>query len=237
MFNQMFQMRIQNQLNNEGFCEVSDFLISYRNQENFVFAEIRYKYINGYFFVMKFTVNTDNSTLAREMEVHSSPGLVLKQDTRSIPTGNLEVEMGGWIGRLKNEIKNLPWMKKLESQEEEIGKIFSAFNQISEDFFTKEEGEKIKQDVEKLKEFFLRKMPENEKKTEVILNEIETLKQDLVILNKKNWFLKFSTRIQGWSEKFSDLKILSEAKSFFLVSGNSSKSKEVIQTTEVNESE
>ena len=132
----------------------------------------------------------------------------------------------GWLDLLDKELLSTPLKRRLEEQEQRIKEIKEQidglFNSkegqedLSERFFTREEGELLKAKLDEMETFLSTKIKEEEIPEEQKENDISELNRDFVILKgststmtKKNWLKKFAINVAVWCTDSVKLKRLS----------------------------
>ena len=126
-----------------------------------------------------------------------------------------------WLANLWAEITIQPELRKIEKVEEELQNIKSKFDNLSEDFFTKEEAESLRERLDTLERNFKEKLEIEIQDKELLIQtldelhkELEKLKGQTTILNKKNWFKSFGVKIFSWITKEESRKFLKDTKDF-----------------------
>lgn len=118
-----------------------------------------------------------------------------------------------WLENLWTEITIQPEYRKIEKIEEELNNIKSKFDNLSDEFFTKEEAELLIERLNTLESNFKEKLEIEIQDKEILLTtleelhvELEKLKGQATLLNKKNWFKSFSVKIFSWITKDENRK-------------------------------
>lgn len=129
--------------------------------------------------------------------------------------------INSWLGNLWKEITIQPELRRVNDIENELKKINEKFDNISEDNFSKDEISKIIEKLDNLEQQFKEKLEEEIQDKEILKKtltelhiEIEKLKEQSKILNKKNWFKSFGGKIFTWVSKEDNRKFLKDSAEF-----------------------
>ncbi|MEC1406675.1 hypothetical protein [Bacillus halotolerans] len=207
--NQTFLMNLREKLEGNGFT-ADDFKISTSTTLNKNFLDeltlqITYIYHNDYCF--SFILNPDGEM--KDLEI--SPGKLLSREkiNGTFSYGTLTREITTWVKNLRKEMRNSVVGRQIkETQEkiEEIEKILEEkFEEVSESYFTKAEGQKLKDKLDELEEkyssaFDKSEELESELKAEKkkLHQEIELLKDQVQYLTKKKWATALMVKLVNW---------------------------------------
>ncbi|MGN2619624.1 hypothetical protein [Bacillus stercoris] len=204
--NQSFLMNLRERLEGNGFT-ADDFQISTSEtlNKNGLTLQITYIYHKDYY--LSFFLNHDGEMKNLKL----SPGKLLANETRSgiFTYGTLTGEINTWVKNLRSEIRNSVVGRQIkETQEkiEEIEKIMEEkFEEVSESYFTKAEGQKLKEKLDELEEkyslaFDKSEELESELKAEKkkMHQEIELLKDQVQYLTKKKWATALMVKLVNW---------------------------------------
>jgi hypothetical protein len=115
-----------------------------------------------------------------------------------------------WLNNINSEFETTPIGRKLSQHDD----IILAFQKRIEDIedaeahFSDEEGELFKSRLDELENSFREKLQadedlkiEFERDIQTLHEEITSLKRQLNVFTKKNWFLAFSTKLFLWSKR------------------------------------
>ncbi|GEM_PF-3674540 len=236
MINNTFLIEIKSKIDNNNKFSSNDFKIFYKNP----YLNIIYIYDDKYYFKVKIpqyasriikTEKYGSGILAGEREIEikqyeftgtTSPGnFSIKEELNLKGKSDLFEELEYWLINLWEEITISPEIRRINEIEEEINKINQNFENISEDNFSKDEIETLKEKLDILEQQFNEKLEaEIEDKENLknnlreLHNEIEKLKFQSQILNKKNWFKSFGGKIFTWISKEENRKFLKDTGEF-----------------------
>ncbi|WP_226065499.1 coiled-coil domain-containing protein [Kaistella polysaccharea] len=129
--------------------------------------------------------------------------------------------LNNWLNNLWNELTFAPELRKLKDLDEEIQKINEKFDNVPEDYFSKDEITKLNEKLENLENQFIDKLESEIKDKEALKDvleelhkEIEKLKGQSKVLNKRNWFKSFGGKIFTWVSKEENRKFLKDTGEF-----------------------
>lgn len=127
--------------------------------------------------------------------------------------------IGAWLTNLWEDITITPENRIFISQKEEIEKIKEKVNGLPDEYFSAEEGNELKNRLEKLESQLSEKLSidnpdkvEADKQIEKLHQEIEILKQTIYSLKKSGWFKSFVTKTMTWLADPSNQKLLKSGK-------------------------
>ena len=193
----VFIQEVKDILNNDNFL-VEDFDIRNIELEDYIKLTINYIYIPNYRF---------DGYIYRNTEMFScdfSPGIVFSTDSKNdLQKYNFFNAIREWRSNMYNEMKKVPLAREMQRQEEILKKFQENINNIdnlTEEFFTKEEGKELANKLDKLEEMLVNNV-DSEEEIEKMHTEIDLLKKQVEVLNKKNWFLSLSTRMFNWHKR------------------------------------
>lgn len=124
-----------------------------------------------------------------------------------------------WQYSLWAELTLKPELRRVNQLEEEIQKFKEKYESISEDYFSPEEIITLDQRLSDLEKEFREKLETEiedktklEKRIDELHLELQKLKSQSAILNKKNWFVSFGSKMMTWLSKEENRKMLKDAK-------------------------
>jgi len=204
-----FFKEIENELNSEHFLS-DDFNIKTESYNNYIKLNIIYSYLPQY--VFEGFIYKDEE----KFDARFNPGtvaIVVKKD--NLLRQEFLMAIREWLNNTYSEMTNSPIERKVKEHDEILKswqeKIHSM-GEGGEHFFTKEEGEELRNKLNELEELLKNEIIEKdenkyEQKQDLdkLNSEINTLRQHLEVLNKKNWFLSFSVRLFTWIKRNPDM--------------------------------
>ena len=126
-----------------------------------------------------------------------------------------------WLINLWKELTIQPELRRINEIEVELQNLNEKFESVSEDNFSKEEANKLSEKLDKLEQQFKEKLEAEIQDKELLKstltelhNEIEKLKGQSKVLNKKNWFKSFGGKIFTWVSKEENRTFLKDAGEF-----------------------
>lgn len=234
MIRQKTKIDIYNALNRHKNFIPSDFDITYKDET----VRIVYEYENNYVFSVTFPSETSKKTVessepsfisirrnTREVEYYQlkgymRPGELVLTENIAFESDELRSKINQWLNCIWQELNSNPISKNLSLQSENFEKLKSKLENISEDYFTKEEGEEIKLKLKTLEEELRKKIEEvyNEKSEQSkqikdLREQIDILSKTIFSLNKKNWFKSSITKIYKWISEDNNRKLLKDGAS------------------------
>lgn len=164
---------------------------------------------NDYYCKMVFKTDSDYCNMV------FSPGEILVKETSELAISSFEYhissEISKWLDRIKREMLN-PVEKRyindsIQTFREEME---SKLSEMEEGYFTNEEGDELRERLEKLEKIILDKESQEEIQSEItkMKNEIEFLKQTISTLTKKTWLKNAIIKIWTWGQKEENRKLI-----------------------------
>lgn len=194
--------KIYNALNYDIF-RYEDFIIE--EDVGFV-GDIRIRY-NEYYCKMQFDDDCCQITF--------SPGKVLTEETvelnLSIFENRIEKYIYSWLPRIKRDMINPVEKRFVDSSIQEFrSEIENKLSEIDDGYFTKEEGELLRERLEQLENIISERDSQEELQSEVakMKEEIEFLKATVDTLSKKKWFRNALIKIWTWGQKDENRKLI-----------------------------
>ena len=189
--------KIYNSLNFDVF-RYEDFNIEEKEEED-IYIKINYNNFYYYIFLNKFE---------NVFDIYCKPGLVLSEESCSLDMGHFEggIEMNirKWLIRTKNEMLNPVQERYINSKIQNFRKELDAkLNEIEDTFFTKEEGEKLKERLDILEQMISEEKFKNtdlQSEIDKMRSEIEFLKDTVDKIEKKKWIKNAILKIWSWGQ-------------------------------------
>ncbi|XZF15997.1 hypothetical protein ACTHGU_07655 [Chitinophagaceae bacterium MMS25-I14] len=230
-------LEIKKEIDSDKNFSSTDFAITTENNS----LKITYEYDENFFFQLN--VPKEISKLSRtekettmglttkhkeiqyeeyEFSGTQSPGTIARIESvefegKRLLLGKIRV----WLKNLWDEITIQPNLRKIEQIEEEVQVMKEMFTNASEDFFSKEEAEKLKLQLNDLENKFKERLETEIQDKDLLIaaltelhNELEKLKNQTTVLNKKNWFKSCGVKLLTWISKEENRKFLKESKDF-----------------------
>jgi hypothetical protein len=167
--------------------------------------KITYRYIEEYTFSFSLSKTPDT-----ELTIERTPGKVIMNEKITIKNQNsIPAEITVWVNAIKEEMSYMPFAREFEETKSKILEMEEKFNEVPEKYFTKEESELLKKRLETLEVEFEEKLRKElddkfnlEYEVRSMKAEMEQLKIQVEILNKRNWIKSFGTKLHGWGTKY-----------------------------------
>lgn len=162
---------------------------------------------NEYYFKMEFESNNCHMVF--------SPGEILMEETVEIKLFYFEQQMGEqiykWLRRIKVEMLN-PIEKRFidDSIQKFREEMDNKFSEMEDEYFTNEEGDKLRERLDQLEKMILEKDSQEEMQSEIIKmkEEIEFLKATINTLTKKKWLKNALVKMWSWGQKEENRKLI-----------------------------
>lgn len=195
----------------------SDFKLNVNPQKiggaDLLTLDISYLYEPRYRFVAKIpgTVNKYNP-----IAITNCPGEVFDNEQFGIEsTSMLLPSIRDWLKRVQAEIKNIPIQRELEQQQQQIQDILTKLEDLPNEYFSREEGDSLKQKLDELEARLVDNLKNSEKQeSEVrasvagIVKDMNVLKENIATMNKRSWAGAFTVRALEWLKDPMNRKVL-----------------------------
>lgn len=204
-----FLKEVEYELNSEHFLS-DDFNIKTESYNNYIKLIIKYSYLAQYMFEGYIYTNEER------FDARFNPGtvaIIVKKE--NLLKQEFLMAIREWLKNTYNEMTNSPVERKVKEHDEILKswqEKIQSMGEEGEHFFTKEEGEDLRKKLNELEELLKNEIigkeeSEYEQKQDLdkLNSEINTLRQHLKVLNKKNWFLSFSVRLFAWIKRNPDM--------------------------------
>lgn len=120
-----------------------------------------------------------------------------------------------WTVRVYEELKSRPLHRLQVEQQKKLDELFEQIESISDDYFSAEEGNQLRERLDQLEEqlantILARTESEEQQEHELaqLRQEIATLKNTVEALNKSNWVKSLMVRAFGWLKDPENRKVL-----------------------------
>ncbi|KGA81439.1 hypothetical protein KQ41_21880 [Lysinibacillus fusiformis] len=201
-----FLGEIENELNNEHFLP-EDFNIGTEDYGNYIEININYLYLPQYKFEGKIFKDEE------KFNAEFTPGTV----TLAVNKYGLEKRqfmhfIRVWLKNTYSEMTKTPIERKVKEHDKILKSWQEKIDSMGEEgdsFFTKEEGEELRNKLNELEELLengiIQKDENIQQDLDKLHSEVNTLREHLQVLTKKNWLLSFSVRIYTWIKRNPDM--------------------------------
>lgn len=165
---------------------------------------------NGeYYFKMKFELEMEYC------EIRFSPGKVFKEEKWDIELPLFENvilnHLHDWLNGIKDDMLN-PIEKRFidDSIQKFREEIESKFEEIEDGFFTKDEGDILRERLEQIENIILERDSQEELQAEIskMKEEIQFLKATIDTLTKKKWLKNALIKMWSWGQKEENRKLI-----------------------------
>lgn len=211
----------------KGYFEVQDFDIQYLPQKkdlsSRVEIKIQYQYDPQYFIQLSLPYEKSSTTRQEnflsairnvehkvyKIQAIMCPGELMNQEkTEYEGVEGLAQAIAFWQKNLWQDLMAAPQMRLLNQHSEEIERLKNQIQDTPNEYFTVEEGERLKIRLDQVKEQITSHYNTQEKEIKEIkeqLNqlhqEFETLKKMIYSLDKGKWYKSAFTKLMNWSSK------------------------------------
>lgn len=201
-----FLGEIENVLNREHFLS-EDFIIETEDYDSYIDLNINYLYLPQYKFEGRIFKDEE------KFNAEFNPGTI----TLAVKKYGLEKRqfmnfIREWLKNTYSEMTKAPIERKVKEHDEILKSWQEKIHSMGEEgdrFFTKEEGEELRNKLNELEELLENGIVEKDENLQQDLNklhsEVDTLREHLKVLSKKNWFLSFSVRLFTWIKRNPDM--------------------------------
>lgn len=151
-----------------------------------------------------------------EIVAEASPGEFYFTEPLTFDTpAAMVVGIHDWVDRIESELQARPVNRELQRQQQEIEGLIQQFQQMPEQYFTRDEAEDVRARLDALEERLaenIRQNVENERQAEAKIAklhaDIETLKDRLDAFDKAGWAKTFFIRVAKWMSDPINRKVL-----------------------------
>ena len=147
--------------------------------------------------------------------IRFSPGEILMEDSTVITMSEFERRIVGaiqyWLDLVKEDMLNPLEMRFIVNSIQEFkSEIDNKLNEMEDGYFTKEEGNILREKLEQIENMILNQTAQDEKETEILKmkEEIEFLKQSIDTLTKKKWLKNALVKMWSWGQKEENRKLI-----------------------------
>jgi polyhydroxyalkanoate synthesis regulator phasin len=122
-----------------------------------------------------------------------------------------------WMDNIWEEISANPLLRQMEEQQAQIEEIYSQFDDVKDDYFSKSESQELKKRLDDLEEKLKEQIKENtenkeefDKKVQQLHTDIDTLKQTISSFKKKGWLKNFTGKVFKWTKDSENRKMIED---------------------------
>ncbi|MFE4352451.1 hypothetical protein [Peribacillus butanolivorans] len=217
--NQQFKNRINDKLSTSGFSS-EDFEVNVDNSStekidttDNIIIDIRYLYNDSHYFSSTFSTAVTNKDMADMYSIMYSPGTYLTKESKVTHSiAEFFHIIGDWVQLLRLELKASPIGRQLAENEEKIQEIQDIieekFKEDTNVFFSKQEGNELKDKLDELEKLFKEKIgsiekdeSSLEKESEKLHEEVDMLKEQVDYLPKKKWATALAVKFLNWTSR------------------------------------
>jgi hypothetical protein len=193
------------QILNTKYFSYNDFDIESLSVYDGTKVNIEYRYINNFNF--SFTIP---NSLESKIKVERRPGILVGYEVEYLSEKDeVLAELEDWLIAINEEMGLMPFAREIHETKTKFSILEEKFNEIPDQYFTKEEGEKLKQTLEaielefeqKLREELANKMNLEEEITQMKA-DMEQLKTHVEILSRRGWIKSFGTKLYTWGQNY-----------------------------------
>lgn len=148
-------------------------------------------------------------------QVRFSPGKVLIEETINLELSQFEdrisIHIHNWLNRIKRDMLNPIEKRFIDNKIQEFREaVESKFEEIEDNYFTKAEGDELRERLEQLEKMISEMDSQEELKAEILKmrEELEFLKATIDTLTKKKWFKNALLKFWSWGQKEENRKLI-----------------------------
>jgi hypothetical protein len=219
MFSRQFLTSINKDIASISHFNENDFVIvseTSRGEENQEYRlEIAYRFNPEYKLTATVTLDEGPIEYHKDMRVITCPGSTYNLEVDRVSSEELATCIRTWLKRIETELLEAPYKRDLRDQQEQINKIVEQFQDLPNGYFTREEGDALRQKLADLEERLVENLTvsiedqfELMQKTQVITKDMETLKNNITALDKRGWTTSLLVRSLGWLKDPVNRKVL-----------------------------
>lgn len=168
-------------------------------------VSITYRFIEEFKF--KFTLPQEEAEL---FQIERKPGKHVTKDTlRVTSVHSIMNEMDEWLVSIREEMKFMPFTRDFEETKERLAKMEKKFDEVPKEYFSREEGDLLKQRLEEIELKFEEQLKEELDGKEELQKELDKMKADMKelkfqvdILDHRGWLKSFGTKIYNWGKTY-----------------------------------
>ncbi|WP_035424252.1 hypothetical protein [Bacillus sp. UNC438CL73TsuS30] len=209
LLSKRFLNDVTSKLSEKGFS-IEDFDIDQNSDPksyNVIHLKIRYNYDKQYYF------NSEINTNSNKINIRYSPGEITSYtQERDCTIDEFLEAIDNWINLLRDELKSTVLGRQVYDNKEKIHEIHNLirekFSNDEESYFSREEGEELKNKITELENLFkenIEKQEENKTKLkseiDKLQEEAELLKEQVTFLSKRKWITALMIKMMNWSSR------------------------------------
>jgi len=199
--NKRFIMQLRESFSGHGFSSEDFSITENKVEENNIKLKIKYLYDDKYFFNADILIDTDHELF---FSIRYSPGEYLSFAQEDDCDADTCVDLlRKWVITLRDEIKSAYIGQQINENTAKIKEIEKfikqQFNQNKQEFFSREEGHKVKAKLDEFEHLFREKLDNAKAEKEQLHQEIVLLKEQVEALSKEMWTCAFTTKLLNWN--------------------------------------
>ncbi len=207
--------QINDMIRNEKRFKEADFTVSFKPERSTYLLEITYCYEPQYKFVAAMALDEEPVTEIY-MTIIASPGSVFKKERYDqIHSSKLSDHIKAWLSRLSNELASIPVQRQIEEQRQEIQQILTQLDDLPNEYFSKQEADVLRSRLDALEASLtdnLKETATNQRelqiKVKAITDDVNGLKENINVLNKRGWAKSLVTRTFEWAKDPANSNLL-----------------------------
>lgn len=148
-------------------------------------------------------------------EIEFSPGEVLTKEATNLDLSRFEdhisMHIHNWLHRIKRDMLNPIERRFVDNRIQEFKEeVEGKLEEIEDDYFTKDEGDELRERLEQLEKMISEMDSQEELKAEIskMKEELEFLKATIDTLTKKKWFKNALLKFWSWGQKEENRKLI-----------------------------
>jgi len=150
--------------------------------------------------------------------VTAVPGSIAESEQAEVfGKEGLLLRVAQWVEHVRAELKALPTARELERERARIDALIAQVSKLPDEYFTKEEGDRLKARLDELEKRFVENVRTTTKgtgeaklKIEQLRTEFDMLKATVDVLKKPGWAASFAARCGRWLRDPSNRALLKD---------------------------
>lgn len=206
MLRKALLVEVEDILNKYTNNRADDFVVEQTRDGNMDLLTVRFQFEPKFTFEARFI----GKIAADHYDISASecPGEFSESEHTSYPRKNqLLTAIGHWAQRIQTELRAIPIYREVEAHAKEIEALLQRFENVSDEYFSHEEAEKLRDKLDELEEKMRQNLEQSagekkdiERRIAAIHADIEALKQSADALKKRGWVRSLVVRATNWAK-------------------------------------
>ncbi len=202
MFKASVVQAVAERLTVPGSFRQEDFEIINQGGGSKAELRVQYRFKPEYFFSAQMKSTT---TAKKTLACGYAPGEFVERGSRTVESvSQLLSAVEAWMGFLGAEMRALPLVRELEDRRREIEEILAEVQDVTDEPFSREEGEELRTRLEALEEDWRQRSGDDDEEVQerfsVIEQDLVQLKREIGSLSKQGWLKSWLVKVARWTE-------------------------------------